>query len=232
VKSQKRVVDFVRIRSVFDQISLSLISYKFLICDIHRQLLWWNIVVGNFSSNEQNLLTIAPLLTGCWWHNKHVSLLACVSLWTRMFDALIGGMDGGEGGGWTAEQCCSWCYSIHICTFKALLPPPSPRFEMQLLSALFQRKLESESMMHVCGGTRCYHHWTLDCVWESYWSCAGCSHLQLFVSWTEHTAFNTCELMMMVNQAMFFVSEACSVCSSVTIQVMLECLDCGLACMF
>jgi len=52
---------------------LSLISYKFLICDVHRQLLWWNIVVGNFSSNEQKLLTIAPLLTSCWWHNKHVS---------------------------------------------------------------------------------------------------------------------------------------------------------------
>jgi len=74
VKSQKRAVDFVRIRSVFDQnapqFNFLQVSYLW---DIHRQLLWWNIVVGNFSSNKQKLLTIAPLLTSCWWHNKHVS---------------------------------------------------------------------------------------------------------------------------------------------------------------
>ena len=40
VNCPKRVVDFVRKRSFSDQIYLSLISYKFLICDIHRQLLW------------------------------------------------------------------------------------------------------------------------------------------------------------------------------------------------
>jgi len=74
VNSQKRVVDFVRIRSVLIKMHLSLISCKFLIYDMHRQLLWWNIAVGNFSSNEQKLLTIAPLLTSCWWHNKHISV--------------------------------------------------------------------------------------------------------------------------------------------------------------
>jgi len=63
----------VRIRSFLIKIFLSLISYKFLICDIHRQLLWWNIVVGNFRSNQTKLLTIAPLLTSCWWCNKHIS---------------------------------------------------------------------------------------------------------------------------------------------------------------
>jgi len=40
VNCPKRVVDFMRKRSFSDQIYLSLISYKFLICDNRRQLLW------------------------------------------------------------------------------------------------------------------------------------------------------------------------------------------------
>jgi len=73
VNCPKRAVDFVRIRSFLIKMHLSLISYEFLICDVHRQLLWWNIVVGNFRSKQTKLLTIALLLTNCWWHNKHVS---------------------------------------------------------------------------------------------------------------------------------------------------------------
>jgi len=76
VNSQKRAVDLVRIRSFLIKMCLSLISYKFLICDTHRQLLWWNIAVGNFRSTKQKLLTIVPLLTSCWQHNEHV-------LWTK-----------------------------------------------------------------------------------------------------------------------------------------------------
>jgi len=69
----KRVLDFVRIRSFLVKTHLSLISREFLIFDIHRQLVWWNIVVGNFRPNLTKLLTIALQLTSCWWHNKHVS---------------------------------------------------------------------------------------------------------------------------------------------------------------
>jgi len=72
VNCPERAVDFLRARSILIKMYLSLISYKFLICDTHRKLLWWNIVVGNFRPNKQNLLTIALLVTSCWWHNKHI----------------------------------------------------------------------------------------------------------------------------------------------------------------
>ena len=71
----KRAVDFVRIRSFLVKMCLSLISYEFFICNMHTQLLWWNIAVGNFRPTKQNLLTIVPLLMSCWWHDKHVSPL-------------------------------------------------------------------------------------------------------------------------------------------------------------
>ena len=65
VNCPKRAVSFLRARSILVKMHLSLVYYKFLICDIHRQLLWWNIVVGNFRPNKQKLLTIALLLTSC-----------------------------------------------------------------------------------------------------------------------------------------------------------------------
>ena len=75
VNCQKRAVDFLRARSILIKMHLSLISHAgvFLICDTHRKLLWWNIVVGNFRPNKQKLLTIALLLTNCWQCNEHVS---------------------------------------------------------------------------------------------------------------------------------------------------------------
>jgi len=36
----KRVVDFSRVRSILIKMHISWISYEFLICDAHRQLLW------------------------------------------------------------------------------------------------------------------------------------------------------------------------------------------------
>jgi len=43
---------------------------KFLICDTHRQQLWWNIVVGNFTPKPQNKIycwQLRSFVTRCWW---------------------------------------------------------------------------------------------------------------------------------------------------------------------
>jgi len=52
---------------------LHFVSRAFLICDTHMWLLWWNIAVGKFAPKPIESLTIALLLTSCWWCDKHVS---------------------------------------------------------------------------------------------------------------------------------------------------------------
>jgi len=81
------VVNFQKCAVGFDEgpvnlikMHISSISYEFLICDTHRQLLWWNIVVGNFRPKQTKLLTIALLLTSCWWCDKHVTVVNLVLL--------------------------------------------------------------------------------------------------------------------------------------------------------
>jgi len=55
---------------------LRLIFCKFLIYDMHRQLLWWNIAVGNFTPKQNLLLTIGLFCDELLVINKHVNFIA------------------------------------------------------------------------------------------------------------------------------------------------------------
>jgi len=55
------------------KVHLKMISHVFLVCDMHRQLLWWNIVVGNFTPTQNLLLTIGLFCDELLVINKHIS---------------------------------------------------------------------------------------------------------------------------------------------------------------
>jgi len=109
----KWAVDFVRIRSFLIKMHVSLISHEFLICDIHTQLLWWNIAVGNFGPNQTKSLTIAFQLTSCWWCNDHISFLLSlkIQLWVNcLCEVSEHDLAGFDNMGPTASMCQVWCY--------------------------------------------------------------------------------------------------------------------------
>jgi len=67
VNCQKRAVCFPEDPVNLIKMHLNIISYEFLICDAHMQLLWWNIAVGNFTWKQNNCWHLFSFVTSCWW---------------------------------------------------------------------------------------------------------------------------------------------------------------------
>jgi len=75
VKSQKGAVYFPEGPVNLIKMHLRTISHAFLVCGVHRQLFWWNMVaVGNFTPKQNLLLAIVLICDKLFIINRHVPM--------------------------------------------------------------------------------------------------------------------------------------------------------------
>jgi len=156
VNCQKREVDFLEGPVNLIKMHLSCISHKFLICDTHRQLLWWNIAVGNFTPKQIESLTIALLLTSCWWHNKHEHWLArpcvlTVGHQSLLFRPCFGVSTCFQRGCWDVpmQSCCASIQEGLFCNLM-INNNSSTQTRLQTRNKMQRQHLDKETFMLWC----------------------------------------------------------------------------------